>query len=155
MEYDTTQGVTSGSETYIGWVDYNFGCSALCPVTLTHHAVDAELVSGELRDHGPLLDVPDADGGQVAALARHQVAPVVREAQARDRLARGVGDVRLPVLPRVVQHHGASEIAIGFVNLYPGMMESSRIIVTVMISIFLQFSAIASIFYPMFYQRHL
>ena len=75
----------------------------------THHAVDAELVSGELRDERPLLDVPDADGGEVAALARHQVAPVVREPQARDRLARRVGDVRLPVLPRVVQHHGAPE----------------------------------------------
>ena len=50
----------------------------------------------------------------MAALARHQVAPVVREAQARDRLAGGVGDVRLAVLARVVQHHRASEIGIGF-----------------------------------------
>ena len=79
-----------------------------CQPVLTHHAVDAELVSGELGDHGPLLDVPDADGGQVAALARHEVPPVVREAEARDRLARRVRDVRLPVLPRVVQHHRAS-----------------------------------------------
>ena len=75
----------------------------------THHAVDAELVPGELGDERPLLDVPDADGGEVAALARHQVAPVVREPQARDRLARRVGDVRLTVLPRVVQHHSAPE----------------------------------------------
>ena len=48
----------------------------------------------------------------MAALARHQVAPVVREAQARDGRARRVGDVRLAVLARVVQHHRASEIGI-------------------------------------------
>ena len=84
----------------------------------THHAVDAELVPCELCDERPLLDVPYADGGEVAALARHQVAPVVREPQARDRLARRVGDVRLPVLPRVVQHHGAPEIGLCS-GLYP------------------------------------
>ena len=48
----------------------------------------------------------------MAALARHEVPPVVREAEARDRLARRVRDVRLTVLARVVQHHRAS--AIGF-----------------------------------------
>ena len=76
----------------------------------THHAIDAELVPGKFGDLCPLGDVPDADGGEVSALARHQVAPVVREPQARDRLAGGVGDVRLTVLPRVVQHNRASEM---------------------------------------------
>ena len=74
----------------------------------THHAVDAELVSGELRHEGPVLRVPDSDGGQVAALARHQVPPVLGEAHAGHRLAGGVGHVLLTVLARVVQHHNAS-----------------------------------------------
>ncbi len=75
----------------------------------TYHAVDAELVARELGDQGLFLHVPYPHGGQVAALARHQVPSVLREAQAGDGLPRGVGDVRLSVLAGVVQHHGASE----------------------------------------------
>ena len=40
-------------------------------------AVDAVLVAGELRHAAAVVDVPDADGGQVAALPRHQVPPVL------------------------------------------------------------------------------
>ncbi len=35
------------------------------------------LVSGKLADGDPLLDIPDPDTGQVAALPSHQVAPVL------------------------------------------------------------------------------
>ena len=40
-------------------------------------AVDAVLVAGELADAAAVLDVPDSDRGEVAALPRHQVAPVL------------------------------------------------------------------------------
>ncbi len=36
------------------------------------------LVAGKLSDGDPLLDVPDPDAGQVAALPGHQVPPVLR-----------------------------------------------------------------------------
>jgi hypothetical protein len=39
------------------------------------------LVAGKLSDGDALLDVPDPDAGQVAALPRHQVPPVLRPEQ--------------------------------------------------------------------------
>ncbi len=36
------------------------------------------LVAGKLSDGDALLDVPDPHAGQVAALPRHQVPPVLR-----------------------------------------------------------------------------
>ncbi len=72
------------------------------PLNATHHAVDAELVSGELCDERPCVNVPHADGGQVAAFARDEVSPVLREAQTCDGFARRIGDVSLAVFARVV-----------------------------------------------------
>ena len=62
---------------------------------IAHHTVDAELVAEELGHLLSLVNVPDADGRRVAALAAHEVAPVVREAHGRDRLLRRIRDVAL------------------------------------------------------------
>ncbi len=46
--------------------------------SVTRSGVVRCLVAGKLSDGDPLLDVPDPDAGQVAALTRHQVPPVLR-----------------------------------------------------------------------------
>ena len=39
--------------------------------------VDAILVTRELSDTAPVLDVPDSDGGKVATFAGHQVSTIL------------------------------------------------------------------------------
>jgi hypothetical protein len=46
--------------------------------SITRSGVVRCLVAGKLSDGDALLDVPDPDAGQVAALTRHQVPPVLR-----------------------------------------------------------------------------